>query len=378
MRVLHVLEPSTGGVARNVLDLAAAQVARGHEVGAAIADRDGLPAALMATGAGVVTLPFDPRIEAAGADARVLRALAATARRGRWDVVHTHGNKGGVLGRLAARSAGLPVVHSAHGFAYLSQRRRERAGAEARRALTLGIERALAPAADVIVCVSAWERERALADGIADGEKLTVVANGVRLPDGPIAPDPDVAALRVAGEPLVGFLARLKSEKDPMAFLDAVERAGCRAVVVGEGELEAAVRARVAAIGERVAFVPFPGAAQPALAALDVFVLSSLWESLPIGVLEAMAVGVPVVATDTGGVPEAVLDGETGLLVSPADPDALAAAIARLVADAALRERLGAAGRAHCAARFSIDAMVEGIEAAYRRARARRCSSASS
>ena len=360
-----------------MLDLAAGGRA-GDEVGAAVADRDGLPAALMAIGAGVVTLPFDPRIGAVGADVRVLRALAAIARRGRWDVVHTHGNKGGVLGRLAARSARLPVVHSAHGFAYLSQRRRERAGVEARRALTLAIERALAPAADVIVCVSAWEREQALRDGIADPQKLVVVSNGVPLPEPPVTPDAGVAALRVDGEPLVGFLARLKAEKDPFAFLDAVARTECRAVVIGEGELEDAVRARIATMGDRVAFVPFPGTAQAALAALDVFVLSSLWESLPIGVLEAMAVGVPVVATNTGGVPEAVLDGETGLLVPPADPAALAAAIMRMAGDAALRERLGAAGRAHCAARFSMAAMVEGIEAAYRRARARRYPSASS
>src|SRR5687767_1787028 len=143
MRILHVLEPTTGGVARHVLDLTADQIAAGHAVDAIVSDRDGLPEALRALGAGTATAPMLPEITAVVADARVLRRIVALMRPGRWDVVHTHGNKGGLYGRLAARAVGLPVVHTTHAYAYLTQRIRPRRGMEARRTLLLNLERAL-------------------------------------------------------------------------------------------------------------------------------------------------------------------------------------------------------------------------------------------
>ncbi len=362
MRILHLLEPSTGGVAVHVADLVRAQVAAGDSVAAVVADRDGIAERLRAAGADVATAPWQPEITQTGSDVRVLRMLVPTIRAVRPDVVHTHSNKAGVLGRLAARVAGVPVVHSAHGFAFLSQAARPRRGQRARRALTLGIERALAPLTAVIVCVSDWERREALAARVARPDRLVTVYNGVDLP-GAATADPRIVALRATG-PLVGYLARLEIGKGPLLFLDAVERAEANAVVIGDGPDAATVRARS---GE-VPVLPFPGTAQPALAALDVYVAPSYWEALGIGALEAMAAGLPVVATAVGGLCEVVVHGETGLLVAPDDAVALAAAIGRLVGDPDLRARMGAAGRARCAQRFSPRVMHAGVRAAYARA----------
>lgn len=373
LRVLQVLEPPEGGVAVHVRRLVEGLVERGHQVDAIVSRRGHLAEDLPALGARAVTADFVPDMLAPGHDARALRTVCGAVRTRRWDVVHTHGNKAGALARPAAKLAGMPVVHTPHGFAYTTQRSRRRPGAAARRALTLGVERALAPFAQTIVCVSETERDAAVRDGVADPERFAVVPNGVPT-GGPAAPDP-----RLAGEkddpPLIGFLGRLSAEKGPLVLLRALallrdRGRPFRAVLVGDGPqrdevLDAIARER---LDELVAVLAFPGRPEPALAAFDVYVLPSLWESLSIGVLEAMAASLPVVASDVGGTREAVRHGKTGLLVAPADPEALARALERLLDSPPDRQRMGNAGRRLCEDRFSLDAMLGATEAVYRRA----------
>jgi glycosyltransferase involved in cell wall biosynthesis len=294
-------------------------------------------------------------------------------RRGRWDVVHTHGNKAGVLARPLASRRGLPVVHTPHSFAYASQRWRPRRGQELRRALTLGLERRLARFARVIVCVSRAERDEAIADEVAPPDKLVVVPNGI--PEPPAAgPDPQLAAA-ADGLPLVGFLARLHEQKAPDVLLSALallhaDGVGFRAALVGDGPLAGELRRRVSASGldQLVQVLPYPADPWSCLAAFDLYVLPSRWESMPIGVLEAMAVGLPVVASRVGGVPELVRDGESGLLCPPEDAVSLAGALERLISHAGLRASMGEAGRRRQATEYSLDAMLDGTEAVYARA----------
>lgn len=373
MRILHVLEPADGGVAKHVRDLVGGQIAHGHEVQAVVSDRTALAADLRTLGAGVVALPMRPEAVAPRADLHVTVRLAQILRRGRWDVVHTHSHKAGAIARPLAALRGLAVVHSAHGFAYVTQQYRERRGRGVRRALMLGVEQLCSPAARVIVCVSHDEREDALRDQIAPAQRLVVVPNGIS-PLPPAQPDPQLLSLR-DGEPLIGFLARFHPQKAPLLLLDALIRlrdAGVsfRAALVGEGPLEAAVRERAlaAGLGDQVLILPFTGAVAPILAAFDIYALPSLWESLPIGLLEAMAAGLPVVAADVGGVREAVTHEQTGLLHPRGDVAALSEALERLLLDADLRARMGAAGRARQEALFSLDTMLDGIERAYVRA----------
>jgi glycosyltransferase involved in cell wall biosynthesis len=373
MRILHVVEPADGGAARHVRDLAAGQVAAGHPVQAVVSQRGWLADELWAVGAGVIRLDLRPEITALGSDLRAARALARLLRAGRWDIVHTHGNKAGTIARPLAALAGLPVVHTPHSFAYASQRYRPRPGQRARRALTLAIEQGASRFARVIICVSEAEREEAIGDRVADPRKLVVVPNGVAAPES-VEPDPRLLD-GGSGPPLVGFLARLHPGKGPQLLLDALlslraRGVPFRAALVGDGPLGDEVRRRVAddGLADAVRVLPFPGQVWPVLAAFDVYVLPTLWESMPIGVLEAMAVGLPVVAADTGGIPEAVLDGETGLLHPPGDAAALAAALERMLLDAQMRQRMGAAGRRRQAAGYSLEAMIAGTARAYERA----------
>jgi len=323
-------------------------------------------------GAEIFSLDFVQDMVAPVHDARAVAGLRRVLRDRRWDVVHTHGNKGGLFGRPLARLRGLPVAHSPHGFSYVTQHLRDRRGRGARRFLTRSIERALAPVTTMFVFSSERERDNAINDGIATPDRATVVRYGVPRPPDTQA-DPELPHLDGDG-PLIGYVARLSPEKDPLLFVSALEvlrkdGVDFRAVVVGDGPLDADVRARVAAagLGARVAVVPFDPIGHTVYRVLDIFVLPSRWDMLPIANLEAMAAGVPIVARDVGSVSEAVRDGENGLLVREHTAQAVASALKRLITDAPLRQQLGDRGRQLHAELFDIERMVDQIEATYAR-----------
>jgi glycosyltransferase involved in cell wall biosynthesis len=163
---------------------------------------------------------------------------------------------------------------------------------------------------------------------------------------------------RLRGIPQVISIGRFAFPKDFATLVEALAatQADYRAAFVGEGPLlpEIAVTIRQRGLTERIDLLGNRGDVPGVLASADVFVLSSRSEGFPVSILEAMAAGLPVVATDVGGIAESVIDGETGLLVPPGDPGALAAALDRLLADSALRQRLGAAGRERVRRHFDL------------------------
>jgi glycosyltransferase involved in cell wall biosynthesis len=198
-------------------------------------------------------------------------------------------------------------------------------------------------------------------------ERLRLVYEGVK----DRAPAPGgreaLAELGVpAGAPVVGNVAALTGHKDHATLLEAMalvrERMGeARLVIAGEGELRPALeaRARALGLGERVVFAGFRRDLDCLLPAFSVFCLSSRLEGLGTSLLDAMAFGLPVVATAAGGIPEAVLDGVTGRLVPPRDPRALATALVEALSDPERRGAWGAAGRARYLERFTTERMVE-------------------
>jgi glycosyltransferase involved in cell wall biosynthesis len=175
------------------------------------------------------------------------------------------------------------------------------------------------------------------------------------------------------GAPLVGVVGRLEPQKGHAYLLEAwadVRRAapGARLLVVGDGSLRADLEARALAPALRgsVVFTGFRADVPRVLATLDVLTLPSLYEGMPLTAIEASAMALPVVATAVDGTPEVVRDGETGCLVPPADPPALAHALRALLADPARARSMGRAGRAHVLARFDLDAQVEATARVYR------------
>jgi len=170
---------------------------------------------------------------------------------------------------------------------------------------------------------------------------------------------------------VVGFLASLTEQKQPGLFLDAAETLvaeGKNAVFVigGTGPQEQHIRARVAALHPHVRDIGYQRDVPAALAAMDIFVLPSLWEGMPLTVLEAMRAGVAVVASDADGTAEVVRDGETGRLVPKADGPALTAAIRDLLDDPVARRRLAAAGAQFVTDRFDAESLARRTEALYR------------
>jgi glycosyltransferase involved in cell wall biosynthesis len=265
--------------------------------------------------------------------------------------VHLNSSKVGLLGRLAAWLARVPVrLFTVHGWAFAAHH-----GAAAR-AYRLA-ERAARPFATMTICPVEQVRRMGIEAGTCDPRRSVVIPNAVDAAGAPRAGlDAEVPTLVSVG--------RLHEPKDFVTLARAlrVPPAGSfRAEIVGDGPDRAAVEAELAAggLGGAVEMAGERDDVPERLAAADVFVLSSRSECMPISVLEAMAAGLPVVASAVGGLPEMVVDGETGYLVAPGDAEALGAALARLVADPSLRRRMGAAGRRRVEERFDLPGFAE-------------------
>jgi glycosyltransferase involved in cell wall biosynthesis len=362
LAVLHV-DPERGlaGGEQQVLGLVGHLHAAGHRQALAADPRGAL--ADSAAGLGVAVAPLAIRNHV---DVVAARRLARLLARNHYDIVHFH----------TARAHAMSLfLGAAGGAARVVTRRmdyRLRGGWYARRLYNHEVQ--------AVVAISEGVRTALVASGV-EPTRIHVVPSGVDAAR--FAPSPAgraAARARFALADDCGTLAvvgALEDRKGHDVLLDALARRDVRhlaVLVAGGGTREAALRARAASLG-LAATVRFLGRVDdvaPVLAAADVLVMPSRHEGLGVAALEAMAAGLPVIASRVGGLPEAVVDGATGLLVPPGDAAALGAAIARLAEDRGLAGRLGAAGAARVAARFTLAAMAEGTLAVYRRLAAAR------
>jgi glycosyltransferase involved in cell wall biosynthesis len=217
------------------------------------------------------------------------------------------------------------------------------------------------------VAVSKFVASRLQARFRVPAAKIVVIPNAAKT-DAMASPVPRSVLAPDDGTPVVLTVARLDGQKGITHLLDAIS-AMPRAsfAIAGDGPNRAALEARAASLGlnDRVRFLGHRQDVPSLLAASDLFVLPSLYEGLPLSVLEAMAAGVPVIATAIGGTDEVVRDGETGTLVQPADAGALASAIARTLADRERASRLALAARSLVAREYSVPAMVRAVSRLY-------------
>lgn len=289
---------------------------------------------------------------------RSLFALVSLFRRERFEVLHAHTPVAALVGRLAACLAGVPlVVYTAHGFYFHDGMPRWK------RALFVALERLGGRCTDLLFSQSAEDAEDAVREGIAPRDKVLAIGNGVDMSRfDPARVGDGATARRRLGIPpdafVVGMIGRQVREKGVAEFLDAarvVARARPQAwfLLVGErlaSDHAAGVDAEFAAardeLGSRLVAPGLQSDVPPLYAAMDVFCLPSWREGMPRTIIEAMAMGLPVVATDIRGAREEVVPEQTGLLVPTRAPQALAAALLRL-AEAPERARaMGRAGRA--------------------------------
>ena len=359
-RILILMQPPDGGVFQHVQQLCEGLTSHGHEpvVGGPF---ESPPPGLAAE---VVPLPMVRSI-APASDARAVAAVARLVRSLRPAVVHAHSSKAGGAARLARVTyPGTPLVYTPHGYSFAGYFESERERTRYRL-----VERGLAPLASRVLCVC--EAERRLAAAVGSGSRARVVYNGVVRPDA-APPHPAVAELRERG-PVIGVVTLLRPGKGIETLVDAMpallaENPDAGVAVAGRGPDREALEARARALGVAHAFrfVGETSGPMPLLAGADIFVSASWAESFPYNVLEAMAVGLPVVATDVGGTGEAVEDGVTGLLVPPRDAGELAGAISKLLHDPELRRRYGESGRQRVTELFTVEGMVEGTLDVYR------------
>ena len=342
-RIALVCEPPDGGAAEHVAQLVRGLPAHGHEP-VLYAPEAFAPAV------DFVPLPFRRDYAHPADDARAFAQLVRELRG--FDLVHAHSSKAGVVARLAGWSSRRPVVYTPHGFPFVGEMR------EARRVFSHVVERLLAPPTAAIIGVCAFERDLARANQLHP-RMLAVVHNGSPACDGP---------LKRPGL-VVGTVSALRRGKGVDVFLDAVPAIlaavpGAELVIAGDGPQAAELQAHPSA--KLVRWEAYRAPASNHLRELDVYVLASSWEAFPIGPLEALACGVPQVVTAVGGTREAVVP-ETGLLIGPRDPGALAAAVVELLQDEPRRVAMRAASRERHAAQFTVDRMVAGTAAVYAR-----------
>jgi glycosyltransferase involved in cell wall biosynthesis len=364
-RILMILRPDEGGAFQHVTALSAGVAAAGHDV--AICGLEALPREELEpwVDPAVEVIPLKMvRPITPAMDARGVAGLGRVFREWAPDVIHAHGSKEAALGR-AARVARprTPFAYTPHGYAFA----KPWMSAGERRVYRLS-ERVLSPLATVVVCIC--EAERRLAMEVGPKSRTRVVHNGIA-PPGPRDPDPFVRSLRERG-PVVCALSGLRVGKGVETLIEAFGRVaerhpGASLVVAGEGPEGPALEALAAGLGlaDSVRFLGEVDDVFTVLAAADLFVQPSWSESFPYAVLEAMAAGVPIVATDVGGTGEAIEDGRSAVLVPARDPGALASGISGMLGDPERRGELARAANLRFMERFTLERMVAGTVEIY-------------
>ncbi len=307
-------------------------------------------------------------------DVVALVKLIALMRRERPDIIHTHTAKAGTLGRLAALIA-LPgrrkrVVHTFHGHvfhSYFSPRKTR---------FFIHIERMLARRTHRLIAVSERTKQELVAYKIAPEDKIDVIPLGLDLePFAQCAQHRGELRRELGLSPdclLVGLVARLVPVKDVATFLQSASCVASSApnacfLIVGDGELreELEMQARALGLGAQVRFLGYRKDLARIYADLDIVALSSRNEGLPVSLIEAMASGCIVVSTAVGGVPDLIVEGETGFLAPPQNPGALTEAIERALSQTERWPAMQSRARASALGRFDISRLVADIERLY-------------
>ncbi len=291
-------------------------------------------------------------------------------KKNRFLLVHTHSSKSGFIGRLAARAAGVRcVVHTVQGFAFHEYSSRLST-------FMIGLmERIAGLVTDRIIFVNQYDRKMALKMKLTSAEKMITIPNGIDLSQfnvtEPLPVPADLVGIVKRGG-IVGMVARLWEQKAPQDFIRSIPVVvntipDAKFLVIGDGHLKDKLvkLSQELNISDHVLFLGWRQDVKALLKLLDVFVLTSLWEGLSVSILEAMASGKPVVATNIKGNNELVVDGETGFLVPAKNPQMVGEKVLYLLMNRTLAQKMGLKGYQRVRENFSIQTTIGKINQLY-------------
>lgn len=361
IKILHVVRPAAGGMKKHLLDLVRLTPKDRFEVSVACPAGSSIQEELIKLGVSVFPIPLAGELSPAR-DWATVRLLARHLVSEQITVMHAHSSKGALVGRLAAAMAHTPAAFfTAHNSIFYE----EWPGWKIN--LFALAERFLARFTDRIITVSDALKKDILNKEKIPAKQLTTIYNGIDMDS--FNSNVDTLAVRKSlGLPplgqVVGTIARLAPQKGVTYFLRAaslLKDYQVNFIVVGDGPLREQLERETVELGlqDRVTFAGQRDNIPAVLPVFDIFVLPSVTEGLPLTILEAMATARPVVATTVGGIPEVIQEGKNGLLVAPRDPEALAVALAGLLAERERAARMGAAGKSLVQERFTVASMVE-------------------
>jgi len=302
-----------------------------------------------------------------------LRAVAEVRdliAKGQYDIVHTHSSVAGVVGRIAAVTAGVPVIiHHVHGWGL------QEGMSAGMRMVYLSLERLCASFTKRMIAVSRATIQKGLAYRICPEDKFVLIYNGISLEKFRQPVDRRRVQIALGLDPeckIVGMIGRLDKQKNPLDFIRAAaivakDYPKVQFLIAGDGSLRPECERLIDALKLRDRFflLGFRNDIDQIMPVLTMTVLSSLWEGLPLVFQEAMSAGKPIVANNVDGARDVVIDGETGYLVEPRQPEQMAERILYLLNHDEICSRMGHAAQ-QASERFSTTRMVETIGALYR------------
>jgi len=316
-------------------------------------------------------------------DTLALIRLYGVFRREKFDICHTHTAKAGVLGRIAAFAAGVPVIiHTPHGHNFYGY------FGPVFSKIIVAVERLISKFTAKITVFTELEKEDFIRFRVTRPEKISLIYQGLELDSSTnacmnacmnacIRVQPDTSKIKdqlgiKPNEYAVGMVGRLEPIKGPKYFVEAAalvagDLNNVKFLIIGEGSLRRKLEryAETLGIREKCIFTGWREDTPAIMSILDILVLPSLNEAVGMVLIEAQSKGIPVVASRTGGIPEVVRDNHSGILVSPGSPDELAEAIKRLLKDERMRKQMGDNGLDWVKGKFGAEAMVEAISDLY-------------
>lgn len=358
MRIVYLITRMSewGGAQVHVRDLAIRLQQQGNDIHVIAGDEGVITSVLRQAGVTVHIVPEIRRRISLKWDGLALWRLLKLLRDIKPDLLSCHSSKAGVLGRVAATLAGVPVIFTAHGYAFTDNSSRIKT------AIYTFLEAAMRLCSDFVITVSDYDRRNARSAHLMPANRIRTVHNGM--------PDVPAKTNKANGPCQLIMVARFAAQKDHKVLLQALSQLTdldwCLSLVGGGNAEEAFAHIHLLGLQDRVSILGQRADVVDLLNASDVFVLTTHWEGFPRSIIEAMRAGLPVLATDVAGVPEAVTDGVTGYLVPPRDSELVAKRLRTLIEDQALRQRMGAAGRARFEAEFTFERMFAATTDIYR------------